>query len=158
MIVRGGERMDPHQHRIIPSLFPGGGGPGFPGQGGQPGYPGGPPGFPGGGPGQQGPGGPPGFPGGGGQGGPPSAPPPSGPPPSEGVLATQGSPSVYAVDPGAISGCAFRYTYIRLNNGEQFWFYPTFIGRNSVAGYRWIFFRWIYFGIDTRRIASFQCV
>ncbi|WP_054703615.1 hypothetical protein [Bacillus sp. JCM 19041] len=52
--------MDPNQHRIISSLFPGGGGPGFPGQGG-------PPGFPGGGPGQQGPGGPPGFPGGGGK-------------------------------------------------------------------------------------------
>lgn len=75
--------MDPNQHRIISSLFPGGGGPGFPGQGG-------PPGFPGGGPGQQGPGGPPGFPGGGGQGGPPTAPPPTGPPPSEGILATQG--------------------------------------------------------------------
>lgn len=117
--------------------FPGQGGSGFfPGQGGQ-GFPGGPP--PQGG--QQG-----------GSGGPPIGPPPATPPQLSAQVGT------YAVDPGAISGCMYRYTYMRLNSGEQFWFYPTFLGRNSVAGYRWVFFRWIYFGIDTRRIASFQCV
>ncbi|GIN08525.1 hypothetical protein J1TS1_26700 [Shouchella clausii] len=99
-----------------------------------------------------------------GQGGPPTTSPgqgtgaPPGPPPSQAALSTLGAPSVFAVDPGAIAGCLFRYTFIRLNNGESFWFYPTFVGRRSVAGWRWFFFRWVFFGIDTERIASFQCV
>ncbi|AIC92900.1 hypothetical protein [Shouchella lehensis] len=141
-------------HRFISSFFPPGGGGGsigpFPGQGG-PGYPPGPPGsgsFPGfptpGGGSSQGP-----QPGQG--GGEPPGPPPGNPPQLQSV-------SAFAVDPGAIRGCLFRYTYLRLNNGEQFWFYPTFVGRHSVAGYRWFIFRWVYFGIDTRRISAFQCV
>ncbi|USK30977.1 collagen-like protein [Bacillus sp. CMF21] len=95
------------------------------------------------------PGPPPGFGGGQGQG-------PTGPPPS---YIPQQSPSLFAVDPGAIRGCLFRYTYVWLNNGRSFWFYPTFVGRTSVAGYRWRprQFRWDYFGIDTQRIASFSC-
>ncbi|KEZ53964.1 hypothetical protein [Metabacillus indicus] len=110
------------------------------------------PGFPGGGFGPGGgmpPGPPPGFGGGGAQA-------PTGPPPSQ---IPQQSPSLFAVDPGAISGCLFRFTYVWLNNGNSFWFYPTFVGRTSVAGYRWRprQFRWVYFGIDTQRIASFSC-
>ncbi|MCP3026785.1 hypothetical protein [Halobacillus sp. A5] len=134
-----------------PGLGPGEGGMGPGGQfspGGPagPGGPGGPGGFPpyGGGP-QQPPQGPPFA---GGQIPPPPSPPPSG----EG-------PGLYAVDPGSLYGCLYRYTWVRLNNGRRFWFYPVFIGRESVAGYRWRpnRRRWDYFGIDTRRIASFQC-
>jgi hypothetical protein len=45
-----------------------------------------------------------------------------------------------------------------LNNGNSFWFYPIFVGRNSVAGYRWRRrYGWVYFGIDLNRIRSFQC-
>ncbi|WP_099303111.1 hypothetical protein [Bacillus sp. Marseille-P3800] len=163
-------------HRIVSSFFPPGSGGTFPGQGGSgfpqgpsgggafpgqggPGFPQGPPGGgpPGWGPfpGHDGPGYPqPGPPGGGGsqgQSGEPPGPPPGNPPQLQSV-------SAFAVDPGAINGCLFRYTYIRLNNGDQFWFYPTFVGRNSVAGYRWFIFRWVYFGIDTRRISAFQCI
>jgi hypothetical protein len=118
---------------FIPSRFGGGQQPGFP-----------PPGFGGGG--QQG------FPpfgGGQQQGGPPSSPPPS--------YTPQDSPSLFAVDPGAIRGCLYRFTFVWLNNGNSFWFYPTFVGRNSVAGYRWRRFRWEYFGIDLSRIRSFRC-
>jgi hypothetical protein len=122
--------------------------PGFPpfggqGQGGMPPF--GPPGT-----GQGG-----GFGGGPGQAGPPSGPPPSTIPPEQ----SQGQFGVFAVDPGAIQGCLFRFTFIRLNNGRSFWFYPTFVGRNSVAGYRWRpnQFRWDYFGIDLNRIRSFSC-
>ncbi|WP_339149477.1 MULTISPECIES: hypothetical protein [unclassified Sutcliffiella] len=132
---------------------PGGGqGPGFgPPSGGPPGF--GPPGGPGFGP----PGG--GPPGGGPGGGPPPGPPPSSPPPQTAAsLGAPGGPTVFAVDPGAFYGCLYRYTWVRLNSGEQFWFYPTFIGRRSVAGYRWFFFTWVYFGIDTNRIRSFQCI
>ncbi|GGI13107.1 transporter [Gottfriedia solisilvae] len=120
----------------------------FPGQpGGFPGQPGGFPGQPGGFPGQPG-----GFPGqpGGGQHGAPTSPPPS-------FVPQQTSASLFAVDPGAIAGCRFRYTYVWLNNGEAFWFYPTFVGRRSVAGFRWFGFFWSYFGIDTNRIRSFTC-
>lgn len=114
-------------------FFPGG--PGFPGS--QPGgFPGGP-GFPGGQPGGQ-------------QAGAPTSPPPS--------FTPQQGAQTFAVDPGAIRGCLFRNTFVWLNNGESFWYFPTFVGRNSVAGWRWSRrFGWVYFGIDLRSIQSFQC-
>ncbi|KAB7707355.1 hypothetical protein F9802_06270 [Bacillus aerolatus] len=123
--------------------FPGGFGP--PGQ--QPGFPGGfgppgqLPGFPGGfgPPGQQ-------------QGGAPTSPPPSFTPQLQ-----QQSASLFAVDPGAIRGCLYRYTYVWLENGRSFWFYPIFVGRNSVSGWRWRNRRWVYYGTDLRTIRSFQC-
>ncbi|MGP4071747.1 transporter [Piscibacillus sp. B03] len=129
-----------------------------PGQGGPPG--GFPPGFgpggPGGGPGggfQPGPGGP----GGPGQGpsGPPQGPPPSFTPQQGGGQG--GQFGVQAVDPGSIRGCLYRYTYVWLDNRQRFWFYPTYVGRRSVSGYRWTGFFWVYYGIDLRRIDSFQC-
>lgn len=107
----------------------------------------GPPGFPGG------PGGPGGFPGspppGGQQSGPPASPPPS-------FTPQQAQFQTFAVDPGGIRGCLFRYTYIWLRR-DAFWFFPTFVGRNSVAGWRWRQNRWVYFGIDLNQIQSFQC-
>ncbi|MGG3572231.1 transporter [Bacillus gobiensis] len=128
----------PYEFDTYRQQFPGSPPPGFGGQGQQfPGSP--PPGF--GGQGQYTPG------------------PPSGPPPSYIPQQQQGGPSVYAVDPGGIRGCLFRYTYIRLENGARFWYFPTFVGRRSVAGYRWRprQFRWVYFGIDLDEITSFSC-
>lgn len=128
---------------------PGTGG-GFPGGPNVPGIPGGP-GFPGG------PGGPGGFPGGfpGGPGGAPGGvQAPTAPPPQ---FVPQMQATAFAVDPGAIRRCLFRNTYIWLNNGEQFWFFPVFVGRTSVAGFRWFGFFWGYFGIDLNRISSFTC-
>ena len=156
----------------IPGLFPGGipgispgqgspgrppGGPGgFPGTPGFPGIPG-LPGIPGG----------PGFPerppGGGQTPRPPSRPPgqspqgaPTSPPPSF-IPQQRQEAGVFAVDPGAIRNCMFRNTYIWLNNGRGFWIYPTYVGRNSVSGFRWNGFRWTYYGTDLGRITSFQC-
>ena len=116
----------------FPQLFPGIFGP-----------PQGPPSF---GP----PAGPPSGPPTGAQGGPPSGPPPS-------FVPQQQQASLFAVDPGSMRGCLFRYTYVWLNNRQQFWFYPIFLGRRSVAGWRWTGFRWVYFGIDLRQIQSFTC-
>ncbi|MNV67732.1 hypothetical protein D3C71_1605430 [compost metagenome] len=65
--------------------------------------------------------------------------------------------ATFAIDPGGIRRCLFRNTYIWLNNGEQFWFFPVFVGRNSIAGFRWFGFFWAYFGIDLNRISSFTC-
>ncbi|PLT29782.1 hypothetical protein CUU66_11275 [Peribacillus deserti] len=128
--------------------------PGFPPQGGTMGPPQGPPfgqppfGSPG-----QGQGGPPfGPPGQGQQAGPPSAPPPSY------IPAQTQQAQAFAVDPGSIRRCLFRYTYVWLRNREQFWFYPIFLGRTSISGYRWTGFRWVYFGISLRQIESFTCV
>ncbi|MFC5772433.1 hypothetical protein [Ectobacillus antri] len=146
----------PGQGGGFPPFPPGGGYP--PGQGGFPSFP--PGGYP---PGQ---GGFPSFPPGGyppGQGGYPpetggqeSGPPP-GPPPSYTPQKPQAS--LYAVDPGGIRRCLFRYTYIWLQNDRGFWFYPVFVGRTSIAGYRWrpSQFRWVYTGLDLDRIDFFQC-
>ncbi|MBY7142152.1 hypothetical protein KFZ56_03405 [Virgibacillus sp. NKC19-3] len=95
-------------------------------------------------PGQQPPGGIPG-----GQVSAPATPPPP-------FTPEQPSFQAYAVDPGGIRGCMFRFTYIWLRN-DAFWFFPTFLGANSIAGFRWQGFRWVYFGIDLNRIQSFQC-
>ncbi|MEZ7171868.1 hypothetical protein [Sporosarcina sp. OR05] len=146
--------------------FPPFGPPGFPpgqgGPGGMPGFPpgqGGPGGFPGGGfPGFPG-GGFPGSPGQGGSGGPgqggsqaPTAAPPS-------YTPSYPSAQLYRVDPGGIRGCLYRYTYIWTSRNRGFWFYPTFVGRTSIAGYRWRpnRRRWEYFGMDLNRIDQFTC-
>lgn len=87
------------------------------------------------------------------QSGPPSGPPPSfvpQHPPSTGV-------SAFAVDPGAIRPCMFRFVYLWLKNGRQFWAWLVFVGPRSVAGWRWTGFNWVYFGEDLRRIESFVC-
>jgi len=112
-----------------------------------------PPGFPGL-PGSQGPGLPgPGFGPGQGPGQPPGA--PTAPPPQ--FIPQQPAASALAVDPRAISGCLFRYTYIWPRFGPGFWFYPTFVGRTSVAGFRWTGFFWVFSGLDLRQISSFSC-
>ncbi len=125
---------------------PGGGFPGFPGGPGGPGMPG----FPGVQGGQGGPGIPGGSPG----GAPGGAQAPTAPPPQ---FVPQMQATTFAVDPGGIRGCLFRNTYIWMNNGEQFWFFPVFVGRNSVAGFRWVGIFWGYYGTDLNQIRSFTC-
>lgn len=111
-------------------------------------------------PGIPGPGGgvPGGIPGFGGASGIPGLQPsqaPTAPPPA--FIPQQAAASPFAIDPGAISLCMFRNTYIWLSNGDSFWFFPVFIGPRSVAGFRWNGRFWMIFGIDTRRIVSFTC-
>ncbi|MGN8770864.1 transporter [Paenibacillus barengoltzii] len=131
---------------FFPVPGPGGGIPGIPGGPSGPGFPGG---FPGGGPG-----GFPGTPGGAPGGAPGGIQPPTSPPPQ---FVPQMQVGTFAIDPGGIRRCLFRNTYVWLNNGEQFWFFPVFVGRNSIAGFRWFGFFWGYFGIDLNRIRSFTC-
>jgi len=98
--------------------------------------------------------------------GPPSGPPPgipsgppSGPPPS--VTPQLGGPQgigVLAVDPGSIRRCRYRFVYMQLRNGREFWVWLTFVGRRSVSGWRWTGRRWVYFGVDLRQIDSFYCL
>ncbi|MFD0049053.1 hypothetical protein ACFVHQ_06970 [Actinomycetes bacterium NPDC127524] len=83
---------------------------------------------------------------------------PLGPPPVHIPYESQG-PQLNAVDPGSLRGCLYRYTYIWLRGGRSFWYYPTYIGRSSVAGYRWKpnSRQWTYYGIDANEIRSFEC-
>jgi hypothetical protein len=97
----------------------------------QPGFPGG---FPGGHPGGQ--------PG----GAPMSSPPPFTPPIPAWQVGSQG-----------IRGCINRNTYVWMDNGSEFWFFPTFVGRQTIIGFQWRRFGWIYNVIDSRRIRTFQC-
>lgn len=82
--------------------------------------------------------------------------PPSGPPPSF-VPAQRGDISIRAIDPGAIRPCLFRFVYIWLENGRQFWAWLVFVGPRSVAGWRWNGFTWVFFGTDLDNISSFVC-
>lgn len=119
--------------------------------------PGQPPGRPPTGPPGRPPGQPPGRPPTGPPGRPPMGRPPMGPPPTFLPSKALGQPFVFAVDPGAIRGCLYRYSYIWLVNGRSFWAFITFVGRRSIAGWRWNGRFWVYFGIDLRRIESFYC-
>ena len=81
------------------------------------------------------------------------------PPPSFVPAQTQSQQvSTFAVDPGSIRCCLFRFTYVWLRNRQQFWFYPIFVGRQSVSGFRWNGFMWVFFGVSLRQIESFTCV
>ena len=125
--------------------------PPFDGPGPGPG-PGGPPPF--GGPGPWGP--PPfGGPGQGpGQGPGPGAPSqmPGGPPPNF-------SPMMSASQAGSngINRCLFRNTFIWLRNGESFWFFPTFVSRDVISGFRWGRFGWTFRRVNRDSILTFQC-
>ncbi|MEK3882626.1 collagen-like protein [Paenibacillus sp. PL2-23] len=80
---------------------------------------------------------------------------PTAPPPQ--FVPQQPQTAAFAVDPGGIRRCLFRNTYIWLSNGNQFWYFPVFVGRHSVAGFQWNGFFWMYAGYDLRRIESFTC-
>lgn len=86
--------------------------------------------------------------------GPPAGPPPSFVPSQTTVQQTTG---VFAVNPGAIRPCLFKFVYLWLNDGQQFWAWLVFVGSRSVAGWRWTGFRWVYFGVDITSITSFVC-
>lgn len=53
--------------------------------------------------------------------------------------------------------CINRFTYIWLVNGNNFWFYPTFVDRQFVFGFRWRRNRWEFDRINRRRILFSRC-
>ncbi len=87
---------------------------------------------------------------------PPTAPPPDYIP-SKSQLKSAG-PSPKAVEPGTIRPCLFQYVYIWQTNGRSYWAYLTYIGRKSIAGWRWTGRRWIYFGLDLKKVETFICL
>ncbi|MBP3966049.1 MULTISPECIES: transporter [Paenibacillus] len=83
---------------------------------------------------------------------------PPGSPPPQMVPPRPLTSSTLAIDPGAISRCMFRMTYIWPRSGPGFWFYPVFLGRTSISGFRWNGFFWMFAGFDLARIDAFTCV
>ncbi|MDP4142989.1 MAG: hypothetical protein Q8936_00705 [Bacillota bacterium] len=84
--------------------------------------------------------------------------PPKNPPPNyTPKLSDVPVPNLILVEFGAISPCIFKNTYIWLKNGESFWSYLTFISRNSVAGWRYINNRWVYFTTNLNQIKNYIC-
>ncbi|MDR2183889.1 MAG: hypothetical protein LBE55_06915 [Clostridiales bacterium] len=69
----------------------------------------------------------------------------------------QRAPALRAIDAGAITRCLYSNTYVWLNNRQEFWFFPTFIGRKSIAGYRWMHRNWVFVGFSLNMIDSFFC-
>lgn len=57
----------------------------------------------------------------------------------------------------SLAPCLYRYTYIWQKNGFSYWAYLTSLSSCSISGWRWIGFRWVYFGVDYKRIDSFIC-
>ena len=53
--------------------------------------------------------------------------------------------------------CLFRFTYIWLFNGNEFWFYPISVDNQFVQGFRWRRNRWEFERINLRRIFFFRC-
>lgn len=84
----------------------------------------------------------------------PMSSPPASPPPKPMSSAQAGT---FAVDPGAIRRCMFRFTYIWMRSGNAFWFWPVFVGRTSVSGFRWTGRGWVYTGISLNSIDMFTC-
>lgn len=68
-----------------------------------------------------------------------------------------GTPQTKAVSGGSIKPCLYRYTYIWQTNGRSYWAYITRVDPRSISGWRWLGFRWVYFGVDTRKIDYFVC-
>jgi len=69
----------------------------------------------------------------------------------------QYSPGTKAVSPNSIRFCLYKYTYIWEVNGRNYWAFLINVDRVSVSGFRWLGRRWVYFGVDLRRIDSFVC-
>lgn len=82
---------------------------------------------------------------------------PKSPPPNFTPQQSQAKP--FAIDPGGIANCLYRYVYIwpTGSHGRGYWVYFTYVGHKSIAGFRWNGRYWVYGGIDLRRIESFQC-
>lgn len=83
-----------------------------------------------------------------------------GPPPAftpQQSTTSKSSPPSTFVSSGSIRPCRFQFVYLWLTNGSSFWAWLTNIDRTTASGFRWNGFRWVYFGIDLNRIASFEC-
>jgi len=62
-----------------------------------------------------------------------------------------------AVSPGSISFCLYKFTYIWEHRGRSYWTFLLSVNRTSISGLKWLNRRWVFFGLDLRRIDAFIC-
>lgn len=97
----------------------------------------------------------------GGQGGSPMGPPPAYIPAKNDAkvqsLSSSSGVNTKSVSGGSLRPCLYRFTYIWQSNGRSYWAYLTRIDPRSASGWRWLGFRWVFFGVDTNKIDSFVC-
>lgn len=55
----------------------------------------------------------------------------------------------------SISSCVNKFTYIWQLNGKSYWAFISSYDSNSISGWRFISFKWVYFGLDIKKIDSF---
>lgn len=84
--------------------------------------------------------------------------PPTSPPPNFTPKQSESkSSNTKAIDQGAIAPCTFRFSYIWPKKGNSFWAFLIYVGKKSVAGWKFMRGRWVYFGMDLKEIKSFTC-
>lgn len=59
--------------------------------------------------------------------------------------------------PRDLRNCVNRFTFIWLVNGNSFWFFPVFVTREFVIGFRWSRRSWVPDRLNVRRIFFHQC-
>ncbi|HJV46184.1 MAG TPA: hypothetical protein VJ824_10730 [Bacillota bacterium] len=63
----------------------------------------------------------------------------------------------WQVGPEGMRRCLYRNTFVWMRSGSEFWFFPTFVSRSVIVGFRWRGFGWIYHVINPRDVLTFQC-
>lgn len=84
-----------------------------------------------------------------------NTPMPMGPPPT--FSPAMAGPQSSQTGSSGIRRCIYRNTFIWQRNGNSFWFFPTFVMRNVILGFRWGRFGWTYSTINRDSILTFQC-
>lgn len=62
-----------------------------------------------------------------------------------------------AVSPSSISFCLYKFTFIWEHRGKSYWTFLLSVNRTNISGLRWVNRRWVFFGLDLRRIDAFIC-
>ncbi len=63
----------------------------------------------------------------------------------------------YAPSPFGLQHCLYRFTYMWLRNGDNFWFFLTTVGESRAYGFWFFGGRWNQYSIALRDIVSFNC-
>ncbi|PEJ56102.1 transporter [Bacillus sp. AFS002410] len=63
----------------------------------------------------------------------------------------------YGSNPLGIQNCMYRFTYLWLKNGDNFWFFLTTVAESNIYGYRFFGGRWNFYSVALSEIVSFHC-
>lgn len=91
---------------------------------------------------------------------PPAAniPPQSSPPPfipSKTEVSSSGNSVVKDISEENMTACLNKFTYVWQLNGRSYWACITNCDKKSLSGWRFIAFKWIYFGVDLKKIECY---